>query len=60
MFVFSRFFCKKIADLLYKNENLSYTASLIFLASQTIILSAHDVRTDAVLTGFIALSIWQF
>jgi 4-amino-4-deoxy-L-arabinose transferase-like glycosyltransferase len=33
---------------------------MIFLASQTIILSAHDVRTDAVLTGFIALSIWQF
>ena len=54
------FSVKKIADLLYKNENLSYTASLIFLASQTIILSAHDVRTDAVLTGFIALSVWQF
>ncbi|WP_292009835.1 glycosyltransferase family 39 protein [Chryseobacterium sp.] len=50
---------KKLADLLYENENLSYLASLIFLSSQTIILSAHDVRTDAVLTGFIIFSIWQ-
>ena len=54
------FSVKKIADLLYKNENLSLIAALIFLSAQTIILSAHDVRTDAVLTGFIALSIWQF
>lgn len=50
---------KKLADILYKNENISYLASLIFLSSQTIILSAHDVRTDAVLTGFIIFSIWQ-
>lgn len=51
---------KKLADLLYKNENTSHLASLIFLSAQTIILSAHDVRTDAVLTGFIIFSIWQF
>ncbi|TXF75147.1 ArnT family glycosyltransferase [Chryseobacterium sp.] len=54
------FSTKKLADLLYANENLSYLASLIFLSAQTIILSAHDVRTDAVLTGFIIFSVWQF
>lgn len=54
------FSTKKLADLLYENENTSYVASLIFLSAQTIILSAHDVRTDAVLTGFIIFSIWQF
>lgn len=53
------FSTKKLADLLYMNENLSYAASLIFLSAQTIILSAHDVRTDAVLTGFVIFSIWQ-
>ncbi|SHI94190.1 4-amino-4-deoxy-L-arabinose transferase [Cruoricaptor ignavus] len=54
------FSTKKLADLLYRNENLSHCAALIFLSAQTIILSAHDVRTDAVLTGFIAFAIWQF
>ncbi|WP_449397468.1 ArnT family glycosyltransferase [Chryseobacterium wanjuense] len=54
------FSTKKLAYLLYKNENTSHVASLIFLSAQTIILSAHDVRTDAVLTGFIIFSIWQF
>ena len=42
-----------------KNEN-QVIPFIDILASQTIILSAHDVRTDAVLTGFIALSIWRF
>ncbi|WP_345199897.1 ArnT family glycosyltransferase [Chryseobacterium ginsengisoli] len=54
------FSTKKLADLLYENENTGYVASLIFLSAQTIILSAHDVRTDAILTGFIIFSIWQF
>lgn len=53
------FSTKKLADLLYANSNLSHVAALIFLAAQTIILSAHDVRTDAVLTGFIIFSVWQ-
>ena len=53
------FSTKKLADLLYSNSNLSHVAALIFLAAQTIILSAHDVRTDAVLTGFIIFSVWQ-
>lgn len=54
------FSTKKLADLLYENSNLGCIASLIFLSAQTIILSAHDVRTDAVLTGFVIFSIWQF
>ncbi len=58
--VLGAFSTKKLTDLLYENENTSYLASLIFLSAQTIILSAHDVRTDAVLTGFIIFSIWQF
>lgn len=53
------FSAKKIAELLYENTNLGNLAALIFLSAQTIILSAHDVRTDAVLTGFIGLGIWQ-
>lgn len=50
----------KLAELLYRNSNLGHLAALIFLSAQTIILSAHDVRTDAVLTGFIIFSLWQF
>ena len=34
-------------------------AALIFLSAQTIVLSAIDVRTDAVLTGLTAFAIWQ-
>ncbi|WP_313090390.1 ArnT family glycosyltransferase [Chryseobacterium flavum] len=54
------FSTRKLTDLLYNNENMGHIASLIFLSAQTIILSAHDVRTDAVLTGFIIFSVWQF
>lgn len=50
---------KKIAELLYDDRGVGNLAALIFLSAQTIILSAHDVRTDAVLTGFIALALWQ-
>nr|WP_314495695.1 glycosyltransferase family 39 protein [uncultured Chryseobacterium sp.] len=53
------FSTKKLTDILYNKENIGYFASLIFLSAQTIILSAHDVRTDAVLTGLIIFSIWQ-
>lgn len=58
--ILAAFSTKKLTDLLYEKENTSYLASLIFLSAQTIILSAHDVRTDAVLTGFIIFSIWKF
>ncbi|AOW20946.1 ArnT family glycosyltransferase [Urechidicola croceus] len=48
----------KLGKLLY-NKDVGHIASLIFLSSQTIILSAHDVRTDAVLTGSIIFSLWK-
>ncbi|MEN4759203.1 glycosyltransferase family 39 protein [Chryseobacterium sp. C39-AII1] len=54
------FSTKKLTEQLYENKNMGSVASLIFLSAQTIILSAHDVRTDAVLTGFIIFSLWQF
>jgi len=54
------FSTKKLTEQLYDNKNMGSVASLIFLSAQTIILSAHDVRTDAVLTGFIIFSLWQF
>ncbi|AZI21027.1 ArnT family glycosyltransferase [Chryseobacterium taklimakanense] len=54
------FSTKKLAELLYGNKNLGHTAALMFLSAQTVILSAHDVRTDAVLTGFVIFAIWQF
>ncbi len=41
------------------SENTGRMAALIFLSAQTIVLSAIDVRTDAVLTGFTAFAIWQ-
>lgn len=41
----------------YKNDQIAHLAALMFLSAQTIILSAHDVRTDAILTGAVALGI---
>lgn len=41
------------------HKNLAPIAALIFLTSQSIILSNHDVRTDAVLTGATIFAIWQ-
>ena len=41
------------------NKEVGKLAALIFLTAQTIVLSNIDVRTDAVLTGFTALSLWQ-
>lgn len=49
----------QLARLLYKNDKVAHFSTLIFLSSQTIILSAHDVRTDAVLTGATIISIWK-
>lgn len=49
----------KMAQLLYSTP-IARAASLIFLSAQTIVLSGIDLRTDAVLTGFVALSLWQF
>ncbi|SFI54612.1 ArnT family glycosyltransferase [Halpernia frigidisoli] len=54
------FSTKKLAELLYNNKDLAIISAFVFLSAQTIILSAHDVRTDAVLTGFIAFALWQW
>lgn len=50
--------CYGLGRLLY-NENSGRMGALIFLSAQTIVLSAIDVRTDAVLTGFTAFALWQ-
>jgi len=47
-----------LGRLLY-NKEVGKLAALIFMSCQTIILSAIDVRTDAVLTGSVILAIWQ-
>ncbi len=48
-----------LARTLYDN-NTGKIAALIFMTAQTIVLSVIDVRTDAVLTGFTVLALWQF
>ncbi len=50
--------CYGLGKLLYKVDTAKL-AALIFMTSQTIMLSATDVRTDAVLTGFTIFAIWQ-
>lgn len=51
--------CYGLGVLLYKKNEIGRLAALIFLTSQTIVLAAIDVRTDAVLTGFTVFAIWQ-
>ena len=50
--------CFGLGTSLYRKE-VGKIAALIFLTAQTIVLSNIDVRTDAILAGFTALSIWQ-
>ena len=50
--------CYGLGRALY-SDNTGRMAALIFFSAQTIVLSAIDVRTDAVLTGFTAFAIWQ-
>ena len=50
--------CFGLGKLLY-NKDTGKLAALIFMTAQTIVLSAIDVRTDAVLTGFTVYAIWQ-
>ncbi|WP_209405926.1 glycosyltransferase family 39 protein [Pseudozobellia sp. WGM2] len=47
-----------LGKLLY-SKDIGKISALIFMTAQTIVLAAIDVRTDAVLTGFVILSIWQ-
>jgi 4-amino-4-deoxy-L-arabinose transferase-like glycosyltransferase len=50
--------CFGLGKVLY-GSNAGRLGALIFLSAQTIVLSGIDVRTDAVLTGFVALSLWK-
>ncbi|MBT8297852.1 MAG: glycosyltransferase family 39 protein [Maribacter sp.] len=50
--------CFGLGRLLY-SQNVGKLAALIFMTSQTIVLGAIDVRTDAVLTGFTIFAIWH-
>ncbi len=49
----------QLARELY-GKRAGHPAALIFLTSQAIILSNHDVRTDAVLTGAAIFATWQW
>ncbi|GLB50072.1 ArnT family glycosyltransferase [Neptunitalea lumnitzerae] len=53
------FSCFKLFQDLYKDKEKAHWASLVFLTVQAIFLANHDVRTDAVLTGTVILSLWQ-
>lgn len=44
---------------LYYKEQVAYTAALVLASCQAVFLMNHDVRTDNMLTSFIALSLWQ-
>lgn len=50
--------CFGLGKLLY-NTAIGKMGALIFMTAQTIVLSVIDVRTDALLTGFTILAIWQ-
>jgi len=56
--VLGAYSCFGLGKLLYNNY-VGKIAALIFLTSQTIVLSVIDVRTDAVLTGFTIFSLWH-
>ena len=47
----------KFAQLKY-NQSVAYIAVLILASCQAFFLIAHDVRTDTMLMGWVALSIW--
>ena len=47
----------KFAQLKY-NQRVAYLAVLILASCQAFFLIAHDVRTDTMLMGWVALSIW--
>jgi 4-amino-4-deoxy-L-arabinose transferase-like glycosyltransferase len=47
----------KFAQLKY-NQTVAYLAVLILASCQAFFLIAHDIRTDTMLMGWVALSIW--
>ncbi len=44
---------------LYYEERVAYWAALMLASCQAVILMNHDVRTDNMLTSFVAFSLWQ-
>lgn len=50
--------CYGLGKLLYTKQ-VGKLSALVFMTAQTIVLGVIDVRTDAVLTGFSILAIWQ-
>ena len=58
--IFAGYGIFKLANLLYQNLDIARLAAFMFMTAQSIILSLHDVRTDAVLTAFSVLAIWQW
>ncbi|MEJ1223428.1 ArnT family glycosyltransferase [Sediminicola sp. 1XM1-17] len=56
--LFGAYSCYGLGRLLY-NRATGKLAALMFMTAQTIMLSAIDVRTDAVLTGFTIFAIWH-
>ncbi len=49
----------RLGKTLY-SDTVGKIAALMFITAQAIQLGNHDVRTDALLTGFVVLSVWQF
>ncbi|GAB4132706.1 MAG: hypothetical protein OHK0045_14830 [Raineya sp.] len=44
---------------LYYSEQVAYWSALFLASSQAVFLMNHDVRTDNMLTTFVAFSLWQ-
>ena len=49
----------RLGRLLYNNTT-GKIAAVFFITAQAIMLANHDVKTDTLLTAFVALAVWQF
>ena len=49
----------RLGRLLY-DKTTGKMGAVFFITSQAIILANHDVKTDTLLTAFVALAVWQF
>ncbi len=59
MLIIATFSIYRWSNLFY-NAQVSQWVAFFFASAQTIILSGIDVRTDAVLVGFVSLALYQF
>ena len=59
MLIIATFSIYRWSNLFY-NTQVSQWVAFFFASAQTIILSGIDVRTDAVLVGFVSLALYQF